>query len=78
MEYSLAEGMKKIAVWDPNQKIKMLRTNEEVLSQIAQSLHNKTLIVTTRTGMPYMRIKQVTLSLIFFIIADLFLEQNFR
>lgn len=52
--------MKKIATWDPNQKINMLRTSEEVLGQISQQLHNKTVIVTTRTGMPYMRIKQVT------------------
>lgn len=59
MEYSLVEGIKKIAIWDPDQKIKMLRTSEEVFAQIAQSLHNKTLIVTTRTGMPYMQIKQV-------------------
>lgn len=37
----------------------MLRTSEEVELKISQSLQNKTLIVTTRTGMPYMRIKQV-------------------
>lgn len=57
IEYSFAEGLKKIATWDPDQKIKMLRTSEEVIAQISQSLQNKTLIVTTRTGMPYMRIK---------------------
>lgn len=59
IEYSFSEGVKKIATWDPDQKVKMLRTFEEVEAQIAQSLQNKTLIVTTRTGEPYMRIKQV-------------------
>lgn len=57
IEYSFAEGVKKIATWDPDQKIKYLRSFEEVEAQIAQSLQNKTLIVTTRTGEPYMRIK---------------------
>lgn len=57
IEYSFAEGMKKIATWDPDKKITMLRTSEEVFAQISQSLQNKTLIVTTRIGMPYMRIK---------------------
>lgn len=59
IEYSLVDGIKTIATWDPEKKVKMLRTIEEVFAQISQSLHNKTLIVTTRTGMPYMRIKQV-------------------
>lgn len=59
IEYSFAEGVKKIATWDPDQKVTSLRTTEEVEAQIAQSLQNKTLIVTTRTGEPYMRIKQV-------------------
>lgn len=59
IEYSFAEGVKKIATWDPDQKVKTLRTFEEVEAQIAQSLQNKTLIVVTRTGEPYMKIKQV-------------------
>lgn len=57
IEYSFAEGVKKIATWDPEKKIQTLRTTEEVYAQISQSLKNKTLIITTRTGMPYMRIK---------------------
>lgn len=59
IEYSLVDGVKKIATWDPEKKVTGLRTSEEVYAQISQSLRNKTLIVTTRTGMPYMRIKQV-------------------
>lgn len=57
IEHTPGESMKKIATWDPDNKIINLRTTEEVTAQISQSLQNKTLIVTTRTGMPYMRIK---------------------
>lgn len=64
MEYSFAEGLRKIATWDPENKITMIQTSEEVMAKISQSLQNKTLIVTTRTGMPYMRIKQVLLDII--------------
>lgn len=59
VEYSFADGLKKIATWDPDKKITPIQTSEEVQAKISQSLQNKTLIVTTRTGMPYMRIKQV-------------------
>lgn len=57
IEYSAAGGMKKIASWNPDDKVQNLRTAEEVYAQISQSLHNKTLIVTSRTGLPHLAIK---------------------
>lgn len=53
IEYSSADGVKKIAIWNPDDKVKNLRTAEEVYAQISQNLQNKTLIVTSRIGLPH-------------------------
>lgn len=58
VELSFVEGLKKIATWDPIHGINMTRTLTEVYSQISQSLHNKTLIVASRLGMPYLQYKE--------------------
>lgn len=57
IEYSAADGIKKIATWNPNDRVQGLRTAEEVYAQISQSLQNKTLIVTSRTGLPHLAYK---------------------
>lgn len=57
IEYSAADGIQKIATWNPDDKVQNLRTVEEVYAQISQSLQNKTLIVTSRTGPPHLAIK---------------------
>lgn len=46
IEYSPTDGMKKIAFWNPDDKVQNLRTAEETLAQRAHTLQNKTLIVT--------------------------------
>lgn len=57
LEYSYADGVKRIATWDPDHKVTGLRSTEEVEAARAQQIQNKTLIVTTRIGEPYIRIK---------------------
>lgn len=57
IECSTADGIKKIAIWNPDDKVQNLRTAEEVYAQISHSLQNKTLIVTSRTGLPHLAIK---------------------
>lgn len=57
IEFSTADGVKKIAIWNPDDKVQNLRTAEEVYAQISQSLQNKTLIVTSRTGLPHLAFK---------------------
>lgn len=48
------EGFKKIAFWDTHQKVQSTRDISEVYSQISQSLQNKTIIVASRVGMPFL------------------------
>lgn len=48
------EGFKKIAFWDANNGVQSTRDISEVYSQISQSLHNKTIIVASRVGMPFL------------------------
>lgn len=55
LELSKEEGFKKIATWDPRNKVNITRAFSEVYSQIAQSIQNKTFIVMSRLGMPYLR-----------------------
>lgn len=59
IEYSAADGVKKIANWNPDDKVKNLRTAEEVYAQISQTLQNKTLIVTSRIGLPHLSYKYI-------------------
>lgn len=49
-----ADGFKKIAVWDHENGVVPTRDINEVYLQISQSLHNKTLIVSSREGMPFL------------------------
>lgn len=60
VEYSFGEGLKKIATWDPVYRVNMTRALSDVYTQISQSLQNKTLIVSSRLGMPYLKYKYVT------------------
>lgn len=51
------EGFTKIATWDAITGINYTRSQSEVYSQITQSLHNKTVVVSVRVGGPYLFIK---------------------
>lgn len=52
------EGFKKIATLDPTTRnINYTRTQEEVYSQVSQSLQNKTVIVVAKLGMPWLQEK---------------------
>lgn len=53
-----AEGFKKIAVWDHEQGVVPTRDISEVYTKISQSLHNKTLIVSSRIGKPFLRMRE--------------------
>lgn len=53
------DGFKKIAIWDPKDGINYTRSQSDVYSQITQSLHNKTIIVAARLGMPYLKLRLV-------------------
>lgn len=55
LELSKDEGFKKIATWDPKNKVNITRALSDVYSQISQSIQNKTFVVVSRTGMPYLR-----------------------
>lgn len=52
------EGYKKIAVWDTELGVQPTRDISEVYSQISQSLHNKTIIVSSRIGMPFLGLRE--------------------
>lgn len=56
------EGFTKIATWDAITGINYTRSQSEVYSQITQSLHNKTVVVSVRLGGPYLFIKLVLLN----------------
>lgn len=51
------DGFKKIAVWDHQNGVVPTRDISEVYSMISQSLHNKTLIVSSRVGQPFLRLR---------------------
>lgn len=57
VELAIGEGLKKIATWDPIYKVNMTRALSEVYTQISHTLQNKTLIVSSRLGMPYLQFK---------------------
>lgn len=63
------EGFKKIGVWDVEQGVQATRDMSEVYSQISQSLHNKTIIVSSRVGMPFLGIRYV-----YYLFSDHFEE----
>lgn len=49
------EGFKKIAILDPStMSISYTRTSEEIKSQVIQSLQNKTVIVASIIGAPFL------------------------
>ncbi|XP_055683998.1 glutamate receptor ionotropic, kainate 2-like [Lutzomyia longipalpis] len=51
---SSKDGFKKIATWDPTHGINYTRSQGEVYSQIVESLQNKTFIVASRLGPPFL------------------------
>lgn len=57
IEFSAADVIEKIAIWNPDDKVQNLRTAEEVYAKISQSLQNRTLIVTSRIGLPHLAYK---------------------
>lgn len=61
LELSLGEtGLQKIAFWDSVHGISVTRTLSDVYTQISQSLQNRTLIVASRVGLPFLRWKYVS------------------
>lgn len=50
-------GLRKIAYWDPVHGINMTRPLSDVYDQVALSFSNKTFIVASRVGMPYLQYK---------------------
>ncbi|XP_061498393.1 glutamate receptor ionotropic, kainate 2 isoform X2 [Anopheles gambiae] len=57
IELSKDEGFKKIATWDPTHGVNYTRSQGEVYSQIVESLQNKTFIVASRIGAPFLMFK---------------------
>uniref|UniRef100_A0A8W7Q0Q4 Glutamate receptor 1 n=1 Tax=Anopheles coluzzii TaxID=1518534 RepID=A0A8W7Q0Q4_ANOCL len=58
IELSKDEGFKKIATWDPTHGVNYTRSQGEVYSQIVESLQNKTFIVASRIGAPFLMFKE--------------------
>ncbi|XP_050099710.1 glutamate receptor ionotropic, kainate 2-like isoform X2 [Anopheles aquasalis] len=58
IELSKEEGFKKIATWDPTHGVNYTRSQGEVYSQIVESLQNKTFIVASRIGAPFLMHKE--------------------
>nr|XP_018907676.1 PREDICTED: glutamate receptor ionotropic, kainate 2-like isoform X1 [Bemisia tabaci] len=50
--------LKKIGSWDPLNKIKYTRTRSEMYEDIVQAISNKTFIVTSRLGEPYLMLRE--------------------
>lgn len=48
------DGFKKIGSWDPLNKVEYTRTEGDVTQQIVESLQNKTVIVSSRIGEPFL------------------------
>lgn len=59
LELSLNNGLQRIAIWDSVHGINITRALSDVYTQISQSLLNRTLIVASRLGMPFLRWKYV-------------------
>lgn len=57
LELSGDNGMQKIATWDSAYGVNVTRPLDDVYSQISHSLLNRTLIVTTKLGVPFLRMK---------------------
>ncbi|XP_039444808.1 glutamate receptor ionotropic, kainate 2 [Culex pipiens pallens] len=58
IELHQQEGFKKIAIWDPRGGINYTRSIDEVHLQIVESLQNKTFIVASRIGAPFLTWKE--------------------
>lgn len=57
LELSKDDGFKKIATWDPKNKVNITRAFSDVYTQISQSIQNKTFTIVSRIGMPFLRQK---------------------
>lgn len=51
---SSKDGFKKIGTWDPTYGVNYTRTQSEVDSQRVEALQNKTFIVVSRLGAPFL------------------------
>lgn len=60
LELSVNDGLQRIATWDSVHGISLTRALIDVYTQISQSLQNRTLIVASRIGMPFLRWKYVS------------------
>ncbi|XP_055588380.1 glutamate receptor ionotropic, kainate 2-like [Uranotaenia lowii] len=58
IELNKQEGFKKIATWDPRSGVNYTRSIEDVHLQIVESLQNKTFIVASRIGAPFLTWKE--------------------
>ncbi|XP_058063457.1 glutamate receptor ionotropic, kainate 2-like [Anopheles bellator] len=58
IELSKDEAFKKIATWDPTHGVNYTRSQGEVYSQIVESLQNKTFVVASRIGAPFLMMKE--------------------
>ncbi|XP_058444434.1 glutamate receptor ionotropic, kainate 2 [Malaya genurostris] len=58
IELSQHEGFKKIATWDPRNGVNYTRSQEDVHLQIVESLQNKTFVVASRIGAPFLMMKE--------------------
>ncbi|XP_053682747.1 glutamate receptor ionotropic, kainate 2-like [Sabethes cyaneus] len=58
IELNQHEGFKKIATWDPRNGVNYTRSQEDVHQQIVESLQNKTFIVASRLGAPFLMMKE--------------------
>ncbi|XP_058825661.1 glutamate receptor ionotropic, kainate 2-like [Topomyia yanbarensis] len=58
IELSQHEGFKKIATWDPRNGVNYTRSQEDVHLQIVEFLQNKTFVVASRIGAPFLMMKE--------------------
>lgn len=52
---SYKDGFKKIGTWDPTHGVNYTRTQSEVDSERDEAISNKTFIVVSRLGAPFLR-----------------------
>uniref|UniRef100_A0A336KHH4 CSON010578 protein n=1 Tax=Culicoides sonorensis TaxID=179676 RepID=A0A336KHH4_CULSO len=52
------DGFKTIGTWDPLNKVEYTRTEGDVTAQVVESLQNKTFIVSSRIGKPFLMMRE--------------------
>lgn len=48
------DGFKRIATWDPENQVSYTRTQGELEDQVTEALQNKTFVVVSRIGEPFL------------------------